>query len=78
MRYARTVLFGVIVGPFVLAWAVTAFMFGSPTASGASYDGSGEGFVDVLLSFSIMFAIATWIGGGFVWLTLKLAKARSE
>lgn len=78
MRYARSIFLLTALGPFFLAWAVTAVMFGAPTASGASFDGSGEGFGEVLLSYSIMFAIATWIGGGFVWLTLRLAKKRSE
>lgn len=67
-----------ILAPLALAYGITSFMFGSMTPANASFEGSGEGYLEVLISFSIMFCIAAWIGGGFIWLTLKLAKARKE
>lgn len=72
------VLIAVIVAPIALAYAITATMFGSLSPSGGSYDGASDGYFKVFISYAIMFCIATWIGGGFVWLTLKLAKARAE
>jgi hypothetical protein len=74
----RLIVATVVIAPIALAYAVTVYMFGSLTPANASFDGSGEGYLEVLLSFTIMFCIAAWIGGGFVWLTLKLAKARAE
>jgi hypothetical protein len=75
---SRLILAIVILAPLALAYALTAIMFGSLTPSGGSYDGASDGYVKVLVSYSIMFCIATWIGGGFTWLTIKLAKARVE
>lgn len=76
MIQKRMVLVAVVVAPIALAYLMTSYMFSALTPANASFDGSGEGYLEVLMSFAIMFCIATWIGGGFIWLTLKLAKAR--
>lgn len=74
----RLIIAGVVLAPIALAYLLTASMFGAWTPSGGSYDGASDGYVKVLVSYAIMFCIATWIGGGFTWLTIKLAKARTE
>lgn len=74
----RLIIAGVILAPIALAYLVTALMFGAWTPSGGSYDGASDGYMKVFVSYAIMFCIATWIGGGFTWLTIKLAKARAE
>ncbi len=74
----KTIILIVLLVPIAIAYGVTSYMFGSLTPANASFEGSGEGYFEVLISFVILFCIATWIGGGFVWLTLKLAKARAE
>ena len=60
----------IVISPILLAWAVTAYLFGSLTPSGASYAGHTEGFGEMLLSLSIMFCIAIWVGALFSYLLI--------
>jgi len=61
----------VLLGPIALAWAVTSYLFSSATGAGANYQGHTEGYGEMMLSLSIMFCIAIWIGALFCYLVLK-------
>ncbi len=66
----------VVLAPFVVAWLVAGSVCGFWTARDINCFHASDGYWEVYFSFLIMFAIAIWIGGGFIALTLKLAKAR--
>ena len=69
MRKA-SVLIPILLAPILLAWAVTAYLFGALTPSGANYAGHTEGFGEMFLSLSIMFCIAIWVGALFSFLLI--------
>jgi hypothetical protein len=59
-----------LVAPILMAWGLTAFLFGSLTGGG-SYAGHETGFGEVFASFTIMFCIAVWIGALATYLLIK-------
>ncbi|PTX54385.1 hypothetical protein C8N43_3199 [Litoreibacter ponti] len=60
-----------LLGPILLAWGVTAYLFGSLLPGAGSYAGGTEGWGEMFLSLSIMFCIAIWIGALFSWLLVR-------
>ena len=70
MRTRLALLLSIFFVPILLAWTVTAYLFGALTATGANYAGHTEGFGEMFLSLSIMFCIAIWVGTLFSYLLI--------
>ncbi|MEM9432457.1 MAG: hypothetical protein AAGA12_00940 [Pseudomonadota bacterium] len=76
MTRQRLILAAVLVAPFLVAWGVAGAVCGFTGPREINCYHASDGYWEIYFSFLIMFSIAIWIGGGFIALTLKLAKAR--
>lgn len=64
--------------PLVLAFGMTRLMCQPFMPVADACPATSEQFRSVFLSYSIMFAIAIWVGGGLCYALLKLPRGTGE